>query len=92
MKEMITVSQLKFQSPTVHLTSISPDGNPAQTPIFLGDTQHRRLGLFADDNVDRIWSCRFSADGKEIIAGGNGRILGLFSCLEEFYFALKILL
>lgn len=69
----------------MYLTSISPDGNPAHTPIFLGDTQRPRYGLLYDDNVDRIWSCHFSADGKEVVAGGNGRIVGLSLCLWKNY-------
>jgi WD repeat-containing protein 23 len=52
------------------MTSTSPDGNPAQIPIFFGETLDYR-------DVCRIWSCRFSADGKEIIAGGSGKIFGL---------------
>jgi len=60
------------------MTSTSPDGNSVQIPIFFGETRRTRMGLFQYDDVDGIWSCRFSADGKEVIAGGSGRILGLF--------------
>jgi WD repeat-containing protein 23 len=60
------------------MTSTSPDGNPVQIPIFFGETRRTRIGLFEYHDVDGIWSCRFSADGKEVIAGGSGRILSLF--------------
>lgn len=60
------------------MTSTSPDGDPAQIPIFLGDTRPARMRFYDYDDVDGIWCCRFSADGKEIIAGGSGKIYGLF--------------
>jgi len=54
------------------------------TKIFEPESQHiplrfsgRNRGLrsgFNDDEDDiGIYSCRFSADGNEVIAGGNGR-------------------
>ena len=29
-----------------------------------------------DGQMCSIWSARFSADGKEVVAGGNGKIFG----------------
>jgi WD repeat-containing protein 23 len=43
---------------------------PTQIPIsFEGQA-------WSDDAYSRIFSCRFSADGNEIVAGGNGKIFG----------------
>lgn len=52
------------------------DGSTAQIPIPFADpiaqTRHR-YGYIEDFG---IWSCRFSADGNEIVAGGGGDIFG----------------
>ncbi|KIO08498.1 hypothetical protein M404DRAFT_133750 [Pisolithus tinctorius Marx 270] len=45
------------------------DSSTAQTPIRFSD-QNRR----SDRGGFGIWSCRFSADGNEVIAGGSGHI------------------
>ncbi|EAU92285.2 WD-repeat-containing protein [Coprinopsis cinerea okayama7 len=55
--------------PTVYMTSTSPEGSSTQIPINFSDNRHTayysRFG---------IWSCRFSADGNEVVAGGDGKI------------------
>lgn len=45
------------------------DSSSAQTPLRFSDQNRRRGG-----NDFGIWSCRFSADGNEVIAGGSGHI------------------
>lgn len=56
------------------------DGTNRQIPINLSDRpSHARPGwgyAYDDDNFG-IYSCRFSADGKEIVAGGKGDIFGM---------------
>ncbi|RXW19331.1 hypothetical protein EST38_g6521 [Candolleomyces aberdarensis] len=51
---------------TAYMTSTSPEGPSEQIPIHFGDR------AFFDHFG--IWSCRFSADGNEIVAGGDGKI------------------
>jgi DDB1- and CUL4-associated factor 11 len=49
-----------------------------QIPVNFGDPDGRRrggLGQWYDPCS--IWSCRFSADGNEIVAGGVGGIFGM---------------
>ncbi|PPQ77004.1 hypothetical protein CVT25_014821 [Psilocybe cyanescens] len=58
-------------TPTVYMTSTSPDGSNAQIPISFADPG-RPLSHFHTNFG--IWSCRFSADGNEIVAGGSGRL------------------
>jgi len=69
-------------SPVVYLTrtglassSDEVDSSPQeQIPLRFSDsTQNRRIWGWYDDNFG-IWSCRFSADGNEIVAGGSGKI------------------
>jgi len=64
-------------SSTCYITSTT-DPSPAQIPIPFTDppgTRNRNTSLWGFDSGGyRIYSCRFSADGKEIIAGGNGQI------------------
>ncbi|KAF9229038.1 WD40 repeat-like protein [Gyrodon lividus] len=63
-------------SPTVYMTN-TLDSSTAQTPIRFSD-QGRRQGrsLWGSYHKESfgIWSCRFSADGNEVIAGGSGQI------------------
>jgi WD repeat-containing protein 23 len=55
------------------MTSTAPDSGYAQIPINFADPSPRFR--FVDSG---IWSCRFSADGNEVIAGGNKKIFGNF--------------
>jgi DDB1- and CUL4-associated factor 11 len=58
----------------VHMTT-TLDLSTTQIPISFADpypTRHRHLA----DRDSRIWSCKFSADGNEIVAGGDGKIFG----------------
>ncbi|PFH52343.1 hypothetical protein AMATHDRAFT_140392 [Amanita thiersii Skay4041] len=54
-------------TPTVYMTNVSDDST-GQIPIPFGESS---LGSF---DVFGIWSCRFSADGNEVVAGGSGKI------------------
>lgn len=57
----------------VYLAKVKEE-DQEQTPLDFGDSSTRW-------NSDpwwggfRIWSCRFSADGKEIVAGGSGNVM-----------------
>ena len=52
------------------------DGSEQQIPINF-DTPRSRVPAWGyDEEYFRIYSTRFSADGKEIIAGGSGLICG----------------
>ncbi|CAG7847671.1 LEC14B protein [Serendipita indica DSM 11827] len=60
-----------IMSPKVFLASTTPDGDAEQRSINFGQSRsdydwHDRYG---------IWSCRFSADGNEIVAGGSGKLM-----------------
>lgn len=70
------MSKLFSQTPTVYMASTAPDGDPVQVPINFADTHRTRLFLYED--FTGIWSCRFSADGNEVVAGGSGKIFGLY--------------
>ncbi|KAF7347354.1 WD-REPEATS-REGION domain-containing protein [Mycena venus] len=62
-------------SSTVYMTN-TMDPAPAQIPIPFADpagTRSRRT-FWGDEGSFRIYSCRFSADGNEVIAGGNGQL------------------
>ncbi|KAG8219620.1 WD40-repeat-containing domain protein [Butyriboletus roseoflavus] len=63
-------------SPTVYMTN-TLDSSTVQTPIRFGDHSRRQgrslWGVYDEDSFG-IWSCKFSADGDEVIAGGNGHI------------------
>lgn len=65
-----------FQTPTVYMTSTSPDGNSMQIPIPFSDPVSRTSPLYNFGENFGIWSCRFSADGNEVVAGGSGKIFG----------------
>lgn len=52
------------------------DDSQVQTPIPFSDPRALNRRAFTDDESFGIWSCRFSADGNEIIAGGNENIFG----------------
>ncbi|KAF8963925.1 WD40-repeat-containing domain protein [Flammula alnicola] len=61
-------------APTVYMTSTAPDGNTAQIPIPFADPVSRSSSFFGYGESFGIWSCRFSADGNEVVAGGSGKI------------------
>ncbi|KAI1788787.1 WD40 repeat-like protein [Ganoderma leucocontextum] len=68
-------------SSTVHMTS-TLDASTEQTPISFNDpapARGRRGWDWDDDNEYDIWSCKFSADGNEVIAGGCRMIFGMFA-------------
>lgn len=53
------------------------DESSAQVPIPFSDPRPGRRDTYYSDDHFGIWSCRFSADGNEVIAGGNGYIFGM---------------
>lgn len=58
---------------TVHMAT-TLDSSSTQIPIPFADpvpTRRRRFSTFSDFG---IWSCKFSADGNEVVAGGDGKI------------------
>jgi len=61
-------------SNTVYMTT-TLDSSPVQTPIRFADPIRGRRNVwdYEDDHFG-IWSCKFSADGNEVIAGGSGMI------------------
>jgi len=66
------------QTPTVYMTSTRED-LPQQIPITFSDPAQIRSRYAYDGYPDEsfgIYSCRFSADGTEVIAGGNGKLFG----------------
>ncbi|KAJ7762387.1 WD40-repeat-containing domain protein [Mycena maculata] len=62
-------------SSTVYMTSTT-DPSPAQVPIPFSDPPagRHRVSHWGFDSGFRIYSCKFSADGNEVIAGGNGQL------------------
>ncbi|KAG1757821.1 WD40-repeat-containing domain protein [Suillus lakei] len=63
-------------SPTVYMTS-TLDSSVTQTAISFKDPNQRqraRAHWGWDEDAFGIWSCRFSADGNEVVAGGSGQI------------------
>ena len=71
-----------FQTPTVYMTSTSPDGNSMQIPIPFSDPASRTSPFYGYGENFGIWSCRFSADGNEVVAGGSGKIFGQSLALD----------
>ncbi|KAJ3489586.1 hypothetical protein NLI96_g2008 [Meripilus lineatus] len=61
----------------VYMTS-TLDPSQEQTAINFADPptarQQRRRTLFYDEDQYGIWSCKFSADGNEVVAGGREMI------------------
>ncbi|KAH9964194.1 WD40-repeat-containing domain protein [Russula dissimulans] len=60
---------------TVHMAT-TLDSSTTQIPIPFADplpTRRRHLSTF---NEFGIWSCKFSADGNEVVAGGDRKIFG----------------
>ena len=62
-----------IQSSTVYMTNTSPEESSEQIAIPFGD----RTRGYVYGGQSRIWSCRFSADGNEVVAGGDGKIFGM---------------
>ncbi|KAG2159612.1 WD40 repeat-like protein [Suillus bovinus] len=64
-------------SPTVYMTS-TLDSSVTQTPISFQEPNQRQRARphwgWDDEDSFGIWSCRFSADGNEVVAGGSGQI------------------
>ncbi|TDL28344.1 WD40 repeat-like protein [Rickenella mellea] len=58
---------------TVYMTNIHEE-DPAQIPLHFADNSRNRGWTLGDVGRFGIYSCRFSADGNEVIAGGNGNI------------------
>lgn len=55
------------------------DPSSVQTPIRFADQRRQGRSLFGrgyQEDAFGIWSCKFSADGNEVIAGGSGHIFG----------------
>ncbi|KAK1229780.1 hypothetical protein PQX77_001690 [Marasmius sp. AFHP31] len=65
---------------TITDANLSPDNqsttedDPPQIPIPFADRQSRRFDSDWDSLGIALYSCRFSADGNEIIAGGRGQL------------------
>ncbi|KAF5392627.1 hypothetical protein D9757_002331 [Collybiopsis confluens] len=65
---------------TITDANLSPDNdstredNPAQIPIPFHDPPGTSRRSFWDSGSFGLFSCRFSADGNEVIAGGHGHI------------------
>jgi DDB1- and CUL4-associated factor 11 len=62
-------------SPTVFLANTG-EGEIEQRSVYFGNDRG------SSDWRDHygIWSCRFSADGKELVAGGSGKLMGESLC------------
>ncbi|KAI8990550.1 WD40 repeat-like protein [Trametes punicea] len=63
-------------SSTVYMTS-TLDSSTEQVPISFRDPAprgRRGFNMWDDEDQFGIWSCKFSADGKEVIAGGSSMI------------------
>lgn len=59
---------------TVHMAT-TLDSSTTQIPLSFADpAPPRRRGLTSLGDDFGIWSCKFSADGNEVIAGGDGKI------------------
>ena len=59
-------------SPTVMLAPTGADDESEQRSLYFGESRS------GNDWHDRsgIWSCRFSSNGKELVAGGSGKLMG----------------
>ena len=54
------------------------DSSTLQIPIPFSNPHPQRRSIWNVDDSFGIWSCRFSADGNEVIAGGSRNIFGIF--------------
>ena len=64
------------------------DSSTEQVPISFRDpSPGRSRGNWHDgwggDDQFGIWSCKFSADGNEVIAGGSSMIFGTRACSKQ---------
>lgn len=62
-------------TPTVYMTS-TLDASPTQVPIHFGEPRRGGRNMWDNEDAFGIFSCKFSADGNEVIAGGRGNIYG----------------
>jgi len=62
-------------SPTVFLAHTG-EGEIDQRSVYFGNDR----GSSDWREHYGIWSCRFSADGKELVAGGSGKLMGGLFC------------
>ncbi|KAI0003806.1 WD40-repeat-containing domain protein [Russula compacta] len=58
---------------TVHMAT-TLDSSTIQIPIPFADPIPTRRRRFTTSSEFGIWSCKFSADGNEVVAGGDGKI------------------
>jgi DDB1- and CUL4-associated factor 11 len=62
------------------------DSSTTQIPLSFADpAPTRRRGLMSMGDDFGIWSCKFSADGNEVVAGGDGKIFGEYLGLIKEY-------
>ena len=72
------------------------DSSTDQIPISFRDpvpSRGRRvLDMWSEEDQYGIWSCKFSADGNEVIAGGNSMIFGMspLYCLVRFTYFVPV--
>ncbi|KAF9962032.1 hypothetical protein BGZ72_000099 [Mortierella alpina] len=69
----ITDHNLSLDNDWLIYSSITPYVHLTRTAADAPDTHHR-LDFSTGDEDNAIWSVRFSGDGREIVAGGRGRI------------------
>lgn len=62
------------QSNIVYMAS-TLDSSSVQVPINFADPQ-RVGGRYGYEDHYGVWSCKFSADGNEVIAGGTEMVFG----------------
>lgn len=61
-------------SPVAHITKLHEPEAPHISLDFSGNRRGGRGYYYSDDQHFGIWTCRFSADGKEVIACGANKI------------------
>ncbi|KAF9576494.1 hypothetical protein EC968_007972 [Mortierella alpina] len=72
----ITDHNLSLDNDWLIYSSITPHVYLTRTAADAPNTHHR-LDFSTGDEDNAIWSVRFSGDGREIVAGGRGRIYGI---------------
>jgi hypothetical protein len=73
---MICIITNRHQTPTVYMAS-TLDSSTTQIPIPFSDPSSRSRNVWRSEDSFGIGSCRFSADGNEVVAGGNGKLFGM---------------
>lgn len=67
------------KSNNIYMTS-TLDSSPVQTAINFSDPPNSRGRMrnvfYHNDEEYGLWSCKFSADGNEVVAGGREMIFG----------------